>query len=342
MVKKRITQADVAQQAGVSQTAVSQILGGRENDAGSFLPETRQRVLQAAEELGYVPSIMARALRTNRTMTIGVVVGFITDELSTRITRGIMDVANERGYGILIGASEQDPNLEGRVIEQFRGYQVDGLIFVDSWSNPDDFLDKAAYPPMVFAQLRNMMVERNCVSTDHGRSGYEATRHLLDLGYRKVGYISGPEHWYSASARLQGYQRALEDYGFPYRPSLVEYADWEVCSGVEATANLLDRHPDIDAVLVGNDLMAAGSIQVAATRGLRIPQDLALVGIDDRQLAQALTPPLTSFAHPLNMLGQKAAQLLINRLLRHNVRHVPSISVAGQLVIRESCGALSR
>lgn len=342
MVKKRITQADVAQLAGVSQTAVSQILSGQENGISNFRPETRQRVLEAAAQLGYVPSLMARALRTNRTMTIGVIVGFITDELSIRITRGIAEVAHERGYRILIGDSEQDPQMERRIGEEFREYQVDGLIFVDSWTDPATYLDDPAYPPTTFAQLRKLMGPYNCVGANDVTAGYEVTRHLLDLGYRKVAHISGPEHWSSAVERLKGYQRALEDYGFPYDPSLVEIGDWEVLTGVSTTHILLDRHPDIDAIFVANDLMAAGSIQAAMARGLRIPQDLALVGYDDRQFAQALCPPLTSFAHPLHAIGQKSAQLLINRLLRHNTRLVPSITVAGQLVIRQSCGALSR
>jgi DNA-binding LacI/PurR family transcriptional regulator len=342
MAKKRVTQADVAQAAGVSQTAVSQILGESENGVSNFRPETRLRVLQAAEALGYSPSIMARALRTNRTMTIGVVISFITDELSVRIARGILDVTNERGYGILMGSSEQNPQSEARVLDQLRQYQVDGLIFVDSWTDPDSFLDDPSFPPMVFAQLRKLEVSRNCVSADDVRGGYEVTRHLLDLGRRKVAYISGPEHWSSAVGRLKGHQQALQEYGIPWDPSLVEIGDWEVCSGIETTKKLLDRHPDIDAIFAANDLMAAGCIQVATERGLRIPQDLALVGYDDRQLAQALCPPLTSFAHPLHMIGQKAAHLLIDRLLKHNVHHAPSIRIPGRLVIRDSCGAKSR
>jgi len=341
MTKKRATQADVARLAGVSQTAVSQILSGLENGASNFRPETRERVLQAAQELGYVPSMMARALRTNRTMTIGVVLSFLTDELSLRITRGIHEIATERGYGLLIGDTEQNPDLEKRVLEQFRQHQVDGLIFVDSWSDPAVYLNDESYPPMIFVQLRQPMIEHNCVGTDNVRGGYDATRHLLDLGYRKVAHISGPEHWASAAERLKGYQKALEDYGFPYDPSLVEYGDWEICSGIETTHHLLDRHPEIDAIFVGNDLMAAGCIQAAVSRGLRVPLDLALVGYDDRYLAEALSPPLTSFAYPLNQMGQKAAHLLINRLLRRKARLVPSVTVAGNLVIRASCGAMS-
>lgn len=341
VTRKRITQADVARLAGVSQTAVSQILSETENGIGSFRPETRQLVLQAAAELGYTPSIMARALRTNQTMTIGVVVGFLTDELSLRITRGIHDIANERGYGLLIGGTEQNPELEKRVLEQFHQYQVDGLIFVDSWSDPSVYLNDEAYPPMVFAQLRRPMIEQNCIGVDNVRGGYEATRHLLDLGYRKVAYISGPERWASASDRLIGYQKALKDYDLTYDPSLVEMGDWEVCSGNKATHLLLDRHPEIDAIFVANDSMAAGCIQAAVCRGLKVPQDLALVGYDDRYLAEALSPPLTSFAYPLNQMGQKAAHLLIDRLLRKKARVVPSINVAGRMVMRMSCGAIS-
>jgi DNA-binding LacI/PurR family transcriptional regulator len=244
MAKKRVTQADVAQLAGVSQTAVSQILSETENGVSNFRPETRQLVLQAAAELGYVPSIMARALRTNQTMTIGVVVGFLTDELELRITRGIHDVATERGYKLLIGGTEQNPELEKRTLDQFHQYQVDGLILVDSWSDPSVYLADETYPPMVFAQLRRPMIEHNCIGVDNIRGGYEATRHLLDLGYRKVAHISGPERWASAADRLMGYQKALEDYDFPYDPSLVEIGDWEVCSGNKAAHLLLDRHPE--------------------------------------------------------------------------------------------------
>ena len=338
MAYKRVTQADVAQRAGVSQTAVSQILGDTGNEA-NFRPETRQKVLQAAKELGYVPSVAARALRTNRTMTIGVILGFITDELSLRITRGIQDVAHERGYGILITDTEQSSELEAQALDQLRQREVDGLIFVDSWSDPDAFLENDRYPPMVFAQLRQRIQSRNCVGLDNVRGGYEATRHLLDLGYRKVAHISGPERWTSAVERVKGYRKALEDYELPYEPSLVEYCDWEVSSGREATALLLDRHPDIDAIFASNDLMAAGSIQAAAQRGLRVPQDIALVGYDDRYLAEGLLPPLTSYAIPLNQIGQKAAYLLIDRLLKKSARYVPSISVTGRVIVRASCGA---
>lgn len=339
MAKKRVTQADVARLAGVSQTAVSQILSESENGISNFRPETRQLVLQAAAELGYVPSMMARALRTNKTMTIGVVVGFLTDELAQRITRGIHDVATERGYKLLFGGTEQNPELEKRTLEQFREYQVDGLIFVDSWCDPSVYLDDESYPPMIFAQLRKPMVEQNCVGVDNIQGGYEATRHLLDLGYRKVAHISGPERWASAVDRLKGYQKALEDYNLPYDPALVEMGDWETRSGKEITHLLLDRYPEIDAIFAGNDLMAAGCIQAAATRGLQVPRDLALVGYDDRYLADALSPPLTSYAYPLNLMGQKATHLLIDRLLRRKARFVPSMKVAGRMIIRASCGA---
>jgi DNA-binding LacI/PurR family transcriptional regulator len=340
MDKKRVTQDDVARRAGVSQTAVSQILGS-EKSAKNFRPETQQKVLQAASELGYVPSIMARALRTNRTMTIGVVLSFLTDELSLRITRGIHEVATERGYGLLIGDTEQNPEMEKHVVEQFRQHHVDGVIFVDSWSDPALYLEDASSPPAIFAQLRQPTIDHNCIGADDVRGGYEATRHLLDLGYRRVAFIGGPEHWASAVERMKGYKKACEDYGLAYDPQLVEFGDWEVSSGARATHLLLDRLPEIDAIFAANDMMAAGCIQAASSRGLKVPQDVALVGYDDRYLAEALSPPLTSFAYPLSKIGQKAAHLLIDRLLRRKTRSVPSMNVVGHLVIRASCGAVS-
>jgi LacI family transcriptional regulator len=249
--------------------------------------------------------------------------------------------ATERGYKLLIGATEQNPDLEKRTLDQLHQYQVDGLIFVDSWGDPSVYLNDDSLPPMVFAQLRSPMIEHNCIGVDNVRGGYEATRHLLDLGYRKVAHISGPEGWASAVDRRLGYQQALEDYDLVCDPSLVEVGDWEVRSGNKAARLLLDRHPEIDAIFVGNDLMAAGCIQAAVSRGLRVPQDLALVGYDDRYLAEALSPPLSSFAYPLNQMGQKATHLLIERLLRRKASLVPSINVAGRMVVRASCGATS-
>jgi len=340
MSRKRVTQADVAQRAGVSQAAVSQILGGDPAEVAAFRDSTRQRVLQAAQELGYAPSMLARALRTNRTMTIGVILRWITDELSLRVARGIQTVAHERGYTILIGDTEQNAQLETRLLDRFSQHQVDGLIFIDSWSDLDYLFESDDYPPTIAVNLRNSMGPRNCVAMDHVRAGYEATRHLLDLGYRLVAHISGPEDWDAAQERLEGYRRALEDYGIPFNPDLVIHGDWKMETGMAATDRLLDRFPQLRAIFCANDILAAGALHTAMRRGRRIPQDLALVGYDDRRFARYLYPALTSYALPLNMMGQKAAHLLIDGLLENGETTVPSIAVPGTLSVRASCGSL--
>ncbi|HMM27667.1 MAG TPA: LacI family DNA-binding transcriptional regulator [Aggregatilineaceae bacterium] len=341
MTRKRVTQADVAQRAGVSQAAVSQILGGQPKEVAAFRDTTRQKVLQAAQELGYAPSMLARALRTNRTMTIGVILRWITDELSLRVARGIQSVAHERGYNILIGDTEQDAELETQLLERFDQHQVDGLIFIDSWSDRDFVHDDDNYPPSIFVNLRNGVGPRNCIAVDHVRAGYEATRHLLDLGYRPVAHISGPSDWPAAMDRLEGYRRALEDYGIAFDADLVETGDWEMEAGLSAADRLLDRSPRLRAIFCANDLIAAGALHTAMRRGRRVPQDLALVGYDDRRFARYLYPSLTSFALPLNMMGQKAAHLLIDGLLTPGETTVPSIMVPGALSVRSSCGSLA-
>ncbi len=340
MTKRRVTQADVAQRAGVSQAAVSQILRGSPEEANAFRASTRHKVLKAAEELGYAPSLLARALRTNRTMTIGVILGWITDELSLRVARGIQNVATQRGYGILIGDTQHKPRQEAHLLDRFDQHHVDGLIFIDRWASQDDILNAEEAPPSIFVNLRNGLRGQNCVAVDHVRAGYEATRHLLDLGHRPVGHIRGPDDWEAANERLQGYRQALEDYGLPFDPDLVTQGHWTMESGIEATTALLNRHPEIRAIFVANDHMASGSIHAAMQRGLRVPHDLALVGYDDRRFARLLYPALTSFAIPLNVMGQKAAHLLIDQLLPETTRFAPSIAVPGSLEVRASCGAL--
>lgn len=339
MTKRRVTQADVARRAGVSQAAVSQILRGDPADATAFRAATRRKVLQAAEDLGYAPSILARALRTNQTMTIGVVLGWLTDELSLRVARGIQGVAHEREYDILIGDTEQMPEQQARLIERFEQHQVDGLVFIDSWSDVARLRAEVVDPPSIFVNLRQSIAERNSVVADHVRGGYEATRHLLDLGYRPVAHISGPVDWPAAAERRQGYRQALEDYNIAYEPELDEPGAWTMESGVAATLALLNRRPEIRAIFVANDHMAAGSIHAARQRGRRVPEDLALVGYDDRHFARLLVPALTSLVLPLEAMGQKAAHLLIDGLLAGETASVPSIAVPGGLAIRESCGA---
>ena len=266
--------------------------------------------------------MLARALRTNRTMTIGVILRWITDELSLRVARGIQTVAHERGYTILIGDTEQNAQLETRLLDRFSQHQVDGLIFIDSWSDLDYLFESDDYPPTIAVNLRNSMGPRNCVAMDHVRAGYEATRHLLDLGYRLVAHISGPEDWDAAQERLEGYRRALEDYGSRSIPiwSFMATGRWKpawprpiACWIVSPTARdlLRERYP------------RGRGLHTAMRRGRRIPQDLALAGYDDRRFARYLYPALTSYALPLNMMGQKAAHLLIDGLLANGETTVP-------------------
>jgi DNA-binding LacI/PurR family transcriptional regulator len=282
---------------------------------------------------------MARALRTNRSMTIGVMIGLITDELGIRIVRGVQAVAHKRGYSILIGDTEEDPDLEAQTLAQFAQHQIDGLIVVDSWNDLDHLVAEEDQPPVIFVNLRRPMQAHNCVVPDDFRGGYEATRHLLDLGHRKVGYIGGPPKWQLHTARLDGYRKALEDYGLSYNSSLIDAGDWQVEQAMLATHRLLDANPDMTAIYVTNDVMAAGCIHAAMQRKLRIPQDLALVGHDDRRFAKMLYPPLTTVALPLYLMGQKATHLLIDGLMQKNTRQVPSIAVPGALCVRISCGA---
>ncbi len=221
-------------------------------------------MLHAAEELGYVLSMTARgAACLNRTMTIGVVLGFITDELFLRITRGVQSVAYERGYTLLIGDTEQDPQLESRILEQFRQHQVDGLIFVDTWRDPGMFLalERDQYPPMAFATLRQTMTPHNCVGVDNVQGGYEADAGAICLTWAgaRSPTSAGRNSGSRPRSACRGTVRRLTSTACRMMPPRNGRLG-DCRRRVAALDRLLDRRPDIEAVFASNDLMVKPAV----------------------------------------------------------------------------------
>jgi LacI family transcriptional regulator len=331
---------DIAKELGVSLATVSRALA----DSPDISSDTKERVWATAEALNYLPNLMARSLRSKRTRVVGVVVQEVASEFGAQAIRGIHDELNRCGYQMLLSSGSTSPEQERVALSMLLERSVDGLIVADALHHVVDALPSElenARLPIVFVNRRpRATTSASFVGPDDVFGGYLATEHLIGHGHRRIAHLAGPTEWQASWDRLDGYRRALADYGLVYDERLVVRGDWTLESGHEATAVLLDQPEPPTAIFVANDVMAAGTIDVARERGLALPDDLALVGFDAREMSRYLRPTLTTVTRPTYDLGRNAASLLVEQVM--NLRSGPStVAVRGRLVYRASCGGHS-
>ncbi|MBI3979951.1 MAG: LacI family DNA-binding transcriptional regulator [Chloroflexi bacterium] len=330
----RVTIHDIAREAGVSHTTVSRAL----NDKGELDPETRARVRAVAERLRYTPSSVARALASGRTRTLGVL---ITDNASPTFAealRGVEEVANAAGFGLLLCNSADSQDQALRCLAMLMANRVDGILVTPVQTDQRDLtLLRQSGIPFVLLFRHFADVVADCVVTDSVEGGLLATGHLLDLGHRRVGHIGGPPHISTAQERLAGYRRALAKRDLPFDETLVASAAFSVAGGHQAALALLDRPDRPTSIFAATDLQAIGVLKAARTLGLRIPDDLPLVGGDDIELAEFLEVPLTTFHQPSRAIGARGAELLLARI-QGEAGEPRRVIFAPRLIIRRSSG----
>src|SRR5687767_935278 len=342
-----VTLEQLAKVAGVSVSTVSRALNKSEHAVNE---ETRNRILTLAKQLGYRPNMVARSLKTDRTHTIGIIIDDIASPFGSAITRGIQDHLKEYGYFSVLINGDWNPEVETQAVHDLISRSIDGIIFVESWlreANPTLDLANKLY---VFVHRLFGGVHHNSVGVDEYYGAQLAIRHLAKLGHRRIAYINGPRGWYAAEQRLIGYRETLSEYGIPFDPELVLEGNWEVQSAYPAARRLLELPERPTAIFAANDLMALGAIYAIQEAGLRVPEDIAVVGYDDREIASLSRPTLTTVHMPCYEMGQASTKLLL-RLLEEQressdspkLLDVPesaeAIKIQGQLIVRESCGA---
>lgn len=311
-VGKRATIRDVAERAGVSHQTVSRVINFNPNVA----EPTRARVLTAISELGYVPSPMARGLISNRTHSLGVVADDVSDGFFARMVAGAEAEARRRNYYLMIGSVEPDDDERG-YLRLMLERRVEGLIL----ARPSVALSPADLLPMRNAGVPLVAVGSGelpgfpVVDVDNRQGGYDATRHLLEHGHRRIATIVGPREWPSSAARLEGYRRALQEAGVTEDPALVDHAsDWGLESGRAAAARLLERGADFTALFAHSDLIALGAIRQLREARRHVPDDVSVVGYDDLPVAGYVEPPLTTVHQPMQEVGAFAAGLVLDQL----------------------------
>jgi DNA-binding LacI/PurR family transcriptional regulator len=326
---------DVARRAGVSHQTVSRVINGSPKVADA----TRERVLAAVEELGYVPSPMARGLISNRTHSLGVVADDISDGFFARMVAGAEAEARRRGYYLMIASVEPDDDERG-YLRLMLERRVEGLILARPSVPvaPSELVAASNAGVPLVAVGSSDLPGFPVVDVDNRQGGYDATRHLLVRGHRRIATIVGPRDWPSAAARLEGYRKALHEAGLPEDPVLVEYAPaWSLESGRAAATRLLDRGADLTALFAHSDRLALGAIRRFRETGLRVPDDVSVVGYDDLPVADYVEPPLTTVHQPMQEVGALAASLLLDQLtgvatLEAGARLLPAVLVARHTV----------
>lgn len=334
-----ITLHEIAKAAGVSVSTVSRALNESDHPVNE---ETRQQIQLLAKQLGYRPNLVARGLKMDRTFAVGIIVDNIATAFSPIITRGIQDYLKALNYFSVIINADWDPEAETEAIHQLISRSIDGVIFVESWLRGSNPILDLANKPYVFVHRLFSGAAGNSVLVDERYGARLAVEHLAHLGHRRIGYINGPRHglhgWDASTDRLAAYQDTLRELGVTYDPALVEEGNWEVQSGYSAAKKFLALPQRPTAIFAANDLMALGAIYAIQDAGLRVPEDIALVGYDDREIASIARPAITTVSLPCYEMGQASAQLLLSRL-ENQVDVAEPIRVRGKLIIRESCGS---
>lgn len=334
--RRRPTQADVARLAGVSQAMVSYVLTNR--TTVTIPDDTRQRIVDAMEQLGYVPNSSARSLRTNRTYTIAGIIPDITNPFYSTFERGIQDVAEQHGYDLVTYNTDGELAKERKCLRSVEQRRTDGIVGVFFHLQASDLfplLERGTAVVRLEAGPKSSgPYPLDNVYVDNRAAAQSAVEYLLSRGRRRIAMLAA--HVGPGMLRVAGYRQALEQHGLRYDPQLVAYCEFTERGGYEGMQRVLALSESPDAVFASNDMIALGALLAAKDAGLRIPRDLALMGFDDIPMARLVNPALTTVAQFHRDLGRRAAELLFQRLGQTVLDIGRSIEMPYQIIERES------
>lgn len=308
---KHIGIVEVADKAGVSITTVSRVI----NKSPLVKEKTYNKVKAVMEELGYQPNQVARSLRVNETKTIGVVVSNILNPFFTAVVRGIEDVANETNYNIILCNTDEKPEKEMQYIITLLNKCVDGLI-VAATGHQKDYRPIARNKPIVFIDRypgKDSASDYDVVLVKNCEGSYRLVNHMLDAGYRKIGFICGSDQSTTGYERLKGYRKALSDAGIEYDDSIVKVGDFLGHTSYSQTMEIL-REKNCDALYAGNNMILNGILKAMQECKLRYPDDLGLASFDDMEWMAYSQPSITAVNQPTYEIGKVAANQLLDRI----------------------------
>lgn len=331
-----VTLREVARRAGVHPGTASRALNPATQDRVS--EATVRKVQQAAKALSYRPNPIARSLKTNRTMMVGIVIPDLTNPLFPPIVRGADSVLSRAGYISLIADTYNDPDREQESFDALRARQVDGLLIGSAQRNDEAIraADEAGMP-MVLINRRDDQARLPVVMGDDANGVEQAVRHLLELGHRRIGHLAGPSRLSTGVVRTRAFRQWIFELGGDLSDNLtIECETYSVEEGARAGRKLLDSASPT-AVIAGNDQLAVGLLDVMRERGLRCPEDVSIVGYNDMPYMDKLSPPLTTVRVPHADIGAEAARILLRRLDQQSM-DAGTVSLPVHLQVRGSTG----
>lgn len=303
-----VTIYDVAREAGVSMATVSRVVNGNPN----VKPATRKKVLEAIERLGYRPNAVARGLASKKTTTVGVVIPDISSIFFAELARGIEDIANMYKYNIILCNSDQNKEKEIHLINTLLEKQVDGIVFMGGQITAEHVEQFERSPvPIVLSATVDPLREFPSVNIDYEQAAYDAVKFLIDNGNQKIGLLAGSlEDPINGYQKYTGYRKALEDVGMRLNEDYILVGDYTYTSGIEAINKFIALDEKPTAIFAGSDEMALGLIHGAQDHGLKVPEDIEIIGFDNTRLVEMVRPTLTSIVQPMYDIGAVSMRLL--------------------------------
>lgn len=333
MQTKSPTIADVADQAGVSTATVSRCL----NQPNKVKPDVRKKILNAVNDLGYVPSGAARALASRRTHTIGAVVPTIDNAIFAVAIQNLQSVLTQANYTLLLASCTYSLNEELREVNSLVSRGIDGIVLVGEMHHPKVYeIIEQQEIPYVNLWIYNPESKYSCIGFDHIKAGEQLAQHLLNLGHTEIGIISGFQETNDrALLRFQGIQQTLKKNNLVIPEERIIECHFSVEKANKVVHKLLEEQPEITAISCGNDVLAIGALSAAREKGLRVPEDLSITGFDNMGIIPFLSPALTTVNSPSRRMGAKAGEYILNQI-KNKSNQLERIELNAELIIRDT------
>lgn len=327
------TMRDVAKLAGVAPITVSRAL----NNSGYVSPETRAAVEAAADQLNYVPNMLAHSLRSKSTRTIALIMADITNPFWTAVARGVEDAASEQGFIVIFCNTDENQAKEEQYVSMLLRRRVDGVLLVPTSSSGETVARLQAQGVKVVVLDRRVQgADVDVVRGDSFQGAYELGRHLIRQGHRRIGLLNGAEAISVSLERTNGYMQALQEAGIEPDPALIFYGNFTVESGYAQARQILAQSPRPTALFTGNNFIAIGALRALSEQGLRVPEDISIVSFDDLPFTYTQDRLITVAAQPTYALGTIATQHLLQRITADDAPPTQEIVLPVELIFRTS------
>lgn len=326
---------DIAKQVGVSPATVSRVI----NQSGYVSAKTRQRILEVLKAHNYYPNELARSLISKQSNTIALVVSDVTNPFFTTLARGVEDVAIKNGFSVVLCNTDENPEKESLYLELVLKKRMDGVILAPAGKFDQKLkLLGERKIPLVLVDRKLKRLKADVVCSDNVKGARLAVNHLVKLGHKRIAMITGPLHVTTSSERLEGYRAALQEHGVEIEERLIKEGRYNRESGYKLTEELLSLDSPPTAILAANNFLAIGAILALRARGLRVPEDMALISFDDVEVTSLIYPFMTAVVQSSYTMGTIAAQMLLERIEGKVSSESREVVLNVDLVVRQSCG----